>query len=72
MNINILRYSLFGIAVGQEVDHTFNKFIYFFQLLIYSQFIQTIYSQIRFKFDTKHYRTILLNFQETVIFVNQS
>ena len=26
MNINILRYSLFGIAGGQEVDHTFVKF----------------------------------------------
>ena len=23
MNINILRYSLFGIAGGQEVDHNF-------------------------------------------------
>ena len=23
MNINILRYSLFGIAGGQEVDYTF-------------------------------------------------
>ena len=27
MNINILHYSLFGIARGQEVDHTFVKFI---------------------------------------------
>ena len=27
MNINILRYSLFGIAEGQEVDHTFVKFV---------------------------------------------
>ena len=27
MNINILRYSHFGIAGGQEVDHTFVKFI---------------------------------------------
>ena len=27
MNINILRYSLFGIAGGQEVDHVFVKFI---------------------------------------------
>ena len=27
MNINILRYSLFGIAGGKEVDHTFVKFI---------------------------------------------
>ena len=27
MNINILRYSLFSIARGQEVDHTFVKFI---------------------------------------------
>ena len=25
MSINILRYSLFGIAGGQEVDHTFVK-----------------------------------------------
>ena len=25
MNINILRYSLFGIAGGQEIDHTFVK-----------------------------------------------
>ena len=23
MNINVLRYSFFGIAGGQEVDHTF-------------------------------------------------
>ena len=27
MNINILRYSLFGTAGGQEVDYTFVKFI---------------------------------------------
>ena len=27
MNINILRYSLFDIAGGQEVDHTFLKFV---------------------------------------------
>ena len=27
MNTIILRYSLFGIAGGQEVDHTFVKFI---------------------------------------------
>ena len=27
LNRNILRYSLFGIAGGQEVDHTFVKFI---------------------------------------------
>ena len=27
MNISILRYSLFGIAGGQEVDHSFVKFI---------------------------------------------
>ena len=25
MNINILRYFLFGIVGGQEVDHTFVK-----------------------------------------------
>ena len=25
MNINILRYSFFGIAEGQEIDHTFVK-----------------------------------------------
>ena len=25
MNINILRYSLFGIAGGQEVDHNFSQ-----------------------------------------------
>ena len=25
MNINILRYSLFGIAGGQEVDHNFSR-----------------------------------------------
>ena len=25
MNINVLHYSLFGIAGGQEVDHTFVK-----------------------------------------------
>ena len=29
MNISILRYSLFGIAGGQEVDHTFVKFTYY-------------------------------------------
>ena len=27
IGLNILRYSLFGIAGGQEVDHTFVKFI---------------------------------------------
>ena len=27
MKVNILRYSLFGIAGGQEVDHAFVKFI---------------------------------------------
>ena len=30
MNINILRYSLFGIAGGQEVDRNFLKFNYFY------------------------------------------
>ena len=29
MNINILRYSLFGITGGQEVDRTFVEFIIF-------------------------------------------
>ena len=28
MNINILRYSLFGIAGGQEVDRNFSKIYY--------------------------------------------
>ena len=27
MNINILRYSLFDLAGGQELDHTFVEFI---------------------------------------------
>ena len=27
MNTNVLRFSLFGIARDQEVDHTFVKFI---------------------------------------------
>ena len=27
MNINILRYFFFGIAGGQDVNHTFVKFI---------------------------------------------
>ena len=27
MNINILRYSLFGIAGGQEVDRNFSKLV---------------------------------------------
>ena len=29
MNVNFLRYSLIGIAEGQEGDHTFVKFIIF-------------------------------------------
>ena len=28
MNINILRYSLFGIAEGQEVDRNFSSIFY--------------------------------------------
>ena len=28
MNINILRYSLFGIAGGEEVDRSFSKIYY--------------------------------------------
>ena len=28
MNINILRYSLFGIAGGQEVDRNFSEVIF--------------------------------------------
>ena len=28
MNVNILYYSFFGIAGGQEVDHTFAKFMF--------------------------------------------
>ena len=28
MNMNILRYSLFGIAGDQKVDHTFGKIYY--------------------------------------------
>ena len=30
MNFNILRYSFFGIAGGQAVDHTFVKFKFSF------------------------------------------
>ena len=30
MNINILRYSLFGIAGGQEVDHSFCQLYFIF------------------------------------------
>ena len=33
MNTNILRYSLFGIAGGQEVDYTFVKFSNLYYLL---------------------------------------
>ena len=33
MNINILRYSLFGIAEGQEVDR---NFIYLFSIEVYA------------------------------------
>ena len=33
MNTNILGYSLFGIAGGQEVDHTFAKFISLFVMI---------------------------------------
>ena len=33
MNINILRYSLFGIAGGQEVDLNFSYIYYLFMLL---------------------------------------
>ena len=41
MNINILRYSLFGIAGGQEVDHTFLKFI-IYPLTMIALFIFTV------------------------------
>ena len=34
MNINILRYSLFGIAGGQAVDHTSVKFIIYPRTMI--------------------------------------
>ena len=34
MNINILRYSLFGIAGGQEVNYTFVKFIIYLLAMI--------------------------------------
>ena len=37
MNTNVLRYSLFGIAGGQEVDHTFVKFIIYPLTMIASQ-----------------------------------
>ena len=37
MNINTLRYSLFGIAGSQEVDHTFIKFIiYLFRMIAFN------------------------------------
>ena len=39
MNINILRYSRLGIAGGQEVDHTFVKFIiYPFTMIAFNSF----------------------------------
>ena len=37
MNKNILRYSLFGIAGGQEVDRNFSKSNKPFQLATYHQ-----------------------------------
>ena len=39
MNINNLRYFLFGIAGDQEVDHTFVKFI-IYPLTIISQLLR--------------------------------
>ena len=39
MNLDILQYSLFGIAGGQEVDQTFVKFIiYPLTMIAYSTF----------------------------------
>ena len=38
MNVNILRCSLFRIAGGQEIDHTFVKFItYPLTMIAYSR-----------------------------------
>ena len=37
MNINTFRYSLFGIAGGQEVDHTFVKFIIYPLTIVVNQ-----------------------------------
>ena len=34
MNTNILRYTLFGFAKDQEVDHTFVKFIIYYLTMI--------------------------------------
>ena len=48
MNINIPRYSLFGIAGGQEVDYTFVKFVIYsltmIALLICRCFESTLYA----------------------------
>ena len=44
MNINILRYSLFGIAGGQEEDHTFVKFIiYPLTIIALKQFASVVH-----------------------------
>ena len=45
MNINILRYSLFGIAGGQEVDLTFVNFIIYPLTMIASKKICRIFSK---------------------------
>ena len=47
MYINILRYSLFGIAESQELEHTFVKFvIYPLAMIAYRLFI---YRKISFR-----------------------
>ena len=43
MSINILRYSLFVIAGGQEVDHTFVQFIIYPLTMIGLTFLLVFY-----------------------------
>ena len=42
MNTNILRYSLFGVAEGQEIDYTFVKFTVYFVYYGQNRFLMII------------------------------
>ena len=48
MNVNILHYSLFGIAGGQEVDHTFVKFIIYPLTMIANLIRVELYHVVKF------------------------
>ena len=67
MIINILRYSLFGIAVGQEVDLTIDCYIFLNFFMLFKK------SYLTFLNELEHYDVCLNQFNQSIrLFVHLS